>query len=69
MNGEWSFERGRRVNRVRCDTFYFEPLISYFFSTHLNGMETLVIIIIKTLFSEDDILSKSLSNTWSSSSI
>ena len=24
MNGVWSCERGRRVNWVRCDTFYFE---------------------------------------------
>ena len=24
MNGVWSCERGRHVNWVRCDTFYFE---------------------------------------------
>ena len=27
MNEVWSCERGRRVNLVRCDTFYFELLI------------------------------------------
>ena len=29
MNGVWSYEQGRRVNWVRCDTFYFELLIRH----------------------------------------
>ena len=29
MNGVWSRERGRRVNWVKCDTFYFELLIRH----------------------------------------
>ena len=29
MNGVWSYERGRHVNLIRCDIFYFELLIRH----------------------------------------
>ena len=38
MNGVWSCERGRCVNWVRCDTFYFELSIRHIDETAIGKL-------------------------------